>query len=214
VPDVKICGLTNAADARAAVEAGARYVGVVFAGGARALTVAQARVVLDDEGHSVQRVGVIGTQSLDEIGAIAREAALDIVQLHADPDLRAVTEVRDRTRCAVWAVVRIQDDELPRRYDALAEESDAVVLDSYSHVQLGGTGRALQWSLLASSIAGRPRPRRLVLAGGLHPDNVSDAVDALHPDVLDVSSGVEQAIGHKDHELVRAFIRAARGGSR
>lgn len=213
MPEVKICGLTNAADARASAEAGADYLGVIFAGGPRVLTAARAREVLDGGGSSVHRVGVFGTQSPDEIASVATRAGLDIIQLHADPDLRVVSRVRSATGCAVWAVVRVQGGELPSRYDALAAESDAVVLDAYLRDQLGGTGRALAWSLIAESVMRRPRPRRLVLAGGLRPATVTTAIDALHPDVLDVSSGVEQQIGRKDHDRVRAFVQAARGGS-
>jgi phosphoribosylanthranilate isomerase len=161
----------------------------------------------------VRRVGVFGTQSHEEIASIVIRATLDIVQLHADPDVTAVLDARTATGCAVWAVVRVRDGDLPSTYDALAQEADAVVLESYSRGQLGGTGRAIQWSLVAESMLRRPRPRRLVLAGGLKPDNVMTAIDALHPDVLDVSSGVEWAIGRKDHDQVRAFVRAARGGS-
>ena len=212
VPEAKICGLTHPDDALVSAQAGARYVGVVFAGGPRMLDPTRARVVLDGAGARARRVGVIGEQPVQEIEAIARQAQLDILQLHANPDATSVTEVQQRTGREVWAVVRIRDGELPHRYDELVGVAGAVLLDAFSRQELGGTGSALPWSHLARAMTGRPRPRRLVLAGGLRPDNVSMAVEALEPDVLDVSSGVEREIGRKDAAKIRAFVHAARGG--
>ncbi|MDX2183802.1 MAG: phosphoribosylanthranilate isomerase [Gemmatimonadaceae bacterium] len=205
---IKICGLTRELDVVAAVEAGAAYVGMIFAGGPREIGVEQAAAVGRKAVGQAQRVGVFGAQRVEEIARIAEAASLDVIQLHADPTPVDVRAVRVATARPVWGVLRVSGNRLPVGAPALAEAADAVVLDPKVEGQLGGSGQALAWSELSEEVDALRRLTMVVLAGGLRPENVEDAIRALRPDVVDVSSGVESAPGIKDHERVRAFARA------
>jgi phosphoribosylanthranilate isomerase len=206
-PEIKFCGMTREEDVDAGVALGAHYIGVVLAGGPRTVSVERARELMRRVPAGIGRVGVFGHATMDGPmpSELAREIALDVVQLHGDPDLQLVTKVRETFRGAVWAALRARGATLPPLAGDLFRAADAVVLDAYSAISLGGTGIALPWSDLADAVAAVRRPGRLVLAGGLRPDTVSSAVRALRPDVVDVSSGVEAAPGVKDHAKLRAF---------
>jgi phosphoribosylanthranilate isomerase len=206
---IKFCGLRRSEDAARAVALGARYVGVIFAGGPRQVTVDEARRVLEPTRGAVRAVGVFGLSAPEVIARIVNEARLDVVQLSADPDAEMVDAVRQATQVEVWATVRC-GAELPTDTATLFGCADAVLLDARVEGQLGGTGKTLTWSTLAPALraARQKNPGRLVLAGGLTADNVREATSALTPDVVDVSSGVESAPGVKDHERMRAFAAA------
>jgi phosphoribosylanthranilate isomerase len=203
--EIKFCGLTRRDDANHAAALGAAYVGVIFAGGPRVLTPDRARDVLDDIPDSVQRVGVFANQSDDEIERAVDIVDLDVVQLHSEWDPQRVRRLVQRLDREVWPVVRVEGTNLP---DWIAEAfriGDAVLLDAYVAGALGGTGVALPWAQLSARLSSLRDSARLVLAGGLKPENVAIAIAALSPDVVDVSSGVESAPGIKDHDRMRAF---------
>lgn len=198
--------MMRAEDAAFAVTLGARYVGVIFAGGPRRLTADAARLVLRGVPERVGRVGVFGAEPPGEIAACAEQLGLDVVQLHGDPGARTIGEVRRRWSGEIWAVQRIAGAEVPATVAELFDAADAVVADARVDGMAGGTGVALPWHALRDTLAPlRSRRARFVLAGGLRPENVADAIDALEPDVVDVSSGVEASTGIKDHDRMRAF---------
>ena len=206
--EVKFCGLTRPEDARVAVESGASYLGVIFAGGPRLVDAARAREVIGGAPARVKRVGVFGTQSVDEIARVADDAGLDVVQLHADPDAAQVQRVRARTGRMVWGVLRIEGAAVPDRTAELFDTADAVVVDAKVAGALGGTGTRVDWLGVRDALGAVRGGRALVLAGGLDPDVVGNAIAALAPQVVDVSSGVERAPGIKDHARMRAFMAA------
>jgi phosphoribosylanthranilate isomerase len=215
VTEVKFCGLTRAADAEVGGALGAAYLGVVFAGGPRQVDAASARRVLDGAGApaTARRVGVFGAQPSDVIAATAAAAALDVVQLHGASDAALVDALRKQFAGEIWRVVRVDASADPAALRAADDGVDAVLVDALVAGTLGGAGVAVDWDRLASALDRAGRPRRLVLAGGLRPDNVERAIGLVAPDVVDVSSGVEAAPGIKDHALMRAFAEsAARGG--
>jgi phosphoribosylanthranilate isomerase len=212
-PELKFCGLTRGEDAALAAELGARYLGVIFAGGPRALDAPRARDVLDAAAGSAARVGVFGASSPAEVATIAAAARLDVVQLHADPDAEHVRLVRARFGGRVWAVLRTASADLPDTAAELFREADAVVLDARAPGGLGGSGITLDWTALEPVVARLRGRTPLVLAGGLTDANVAAAVRALSPDVVDVSSGVERAPGIKDPARMRAFAAAALAGA-
>ncbi|HEY8175626.1 MAG TPA: phosphoribosylanthranilate isomerase, partial [Gemmatimonadaceae bacterium] len=158
-------------------------------------------------GAGVARVGVFGDASPEQVAVRADRLGLDVVQLHADPDARVIADVRGLWSGQVWAVLRIGGGSaVPMAASDLFDVADAVVLDARVPGKLGGTGVALHWNELRERMETfRTRRARLVLAGGLRPENVASAVDELHPDVVDVSSGVEARVGVKDHGRMRAF---------
>lgn len=205
--EVKICGLTRPEDAELADAAGAEYLGVIFAGGPRHRPVADARATL--AGRRARKVGVFADQAPEQIAGIAAEAGLDVVQLHGVADVERVRAVRAATGLEVWAVLRTRDGVLPGNADELAEEADALVVDALVAGQLGGSGVTVPWLVLGESLDAMERGHRVVLAGGLTPENVEEAIDYVSPMIVDVSSGVESAPGIKDHARIRAFIAAA-----
>ncbi|MDB4880168.1 MAG: trpF [Gemmatimonadetes bacterium] len=206
--EVKICGLTRAVDAEAADAAGAAYLGVIFAGGPRMRSPEDARAIL--AGRRARKVGVFAEQGEADIAAIAAIAMLDVVQLHAASGAERVAAVRAATGLEVWAGVRTADGSLDARADDLAEAADALLVDALVPGQLGGTGVAIPWLTLGESLDAMRVGARVVLAGGLTPENVAEAIEYVAPSVVDVSSGVESAPGIKDPVRIRAFIAAVR----
>ena len=214
-PEIKFCGMTRSQDIVVAGELGAEYVGFIFAGGPRAVTLARARQLKSHLPPGVKCVGVFGSdRELGTPSDIARSLGLDVVQLHGDPDEGVVEDVRRGFGGAIWAALRLDGAALPKRAAALFACADAVVLDSYSPAALGGTGVALPWSQLAAAVDAVRSRARLVLAGGLRAETVGSAMRAIRPDVVDVSSGVELAPGIKDPIKLMAFRDAvwAEGG--
>ncbi len=210
---VKFCGLTRAEDARVAAALGASFVGAVFADGPRQLAPRRARDVLGAAGALPDRVGVFGAATADAIARMAGESAVTIVQMHDDPRAADVRAVRERFGGRVWAAARASGSLLPEWAEELFREADAVLLDSRVSGALGGTGVTLEWRALARSLEDLRGDTPVVLAGGLRPENVAEAIRLLAPDVVDVSSGVETAPGVKDHARMRAFVEAVQGAA-
>jgi phosphoribosylanthranilate isomerase len=206
--EVKICGLTRRIDAEFADAEGASYLGVIFAGGPRQRTPAEARATL--AGRRARKVGVFSTQSPQEIADVAREVGLDVVQLHGASDAERVQSVRATTGLEVWAVLRTADGSLPSEAEAIADAADALLVDALVPSQLGGNGITLPWGILGEALDAMERGHRIVLAGGLTANNVAEAIGYVSPTIVDVSSGVESAPGIKEHARIRDFIAAVR----
>jgi len=211
---IKFCGLTRPEDVAEAEALAADYVGVVFAGGARMQTPESARTLFAGV-RKARRVGVFGGDTPEAIRAVVDQVPLDVVQLHADPtadDVARLVAIRDSATqfCEVWAVLRIEGNAVPSGAEALFRAADAVVLDTRSPRGLGGTGATFPWRAVAAEIAPYRGDRRVIVAGGLTPGNVAEAIRALRPAGVDVSSGVEVAPGVKDRLLMRQFTEAAR----
>ncbi|MBV6520860.1 MAG: N-(5'-phosphoribosyl)anthranilate isomerase [Gemmatimonadaceae bacterium] len=214
-PEIKICGLTLPEDAALAADAGASYLGVVFAESRRRVDAGRARHVLDAATReSVRRVGVFGEANADEILRAADRARLDVLQLHAIANAPGVDYLRSRFDGAIWGVVRVRVERIVRSEYSAWEHADAVLVDAYDPVRLGGTGLRFDWERAADSLSALRDSRPLVLAGGLTAGSVAAAIAALHPDVVDVSSGVESAPGVKDHVRVADFVRAVQEAER
>ncbi|UCC81860.1 MAG: phosphoribosylanthranilate isomerase [Gemmatimonadota bacterium] len=199
---VKICGLTRPLDAEFAARQGADALGVVFAAGPRLLDVASAAEVLAAAPGRVQRVGVFADHALEFIQEAMERCRLDWIQLHGHETAELAAALSAKVIKAV-RVTGAADLERARDYPA-----DAFLLDApAAHGRLGGTGEVFDWS----EAEHLPWPRsRVIVAGGLNPENVGAAVERLRPGGVDVSSGVEAAPGVKDHALTAAFIAAVR----
>jgi len=209
---IKFCGLTRQEDARHAAELGAGFVGLIFAGGPRKLTLDQAARVVDGLPSSVIRVGVFADQTDDEILRTAESLRLGVLQLH--PTAAGVGRV-NRLAAAfageVWPVLRVADGVLPPDADELAAAAGAFLLDAHVPGVMGGAGVTFDWDAVVERVSHLRQGRRLIVAGGLRPHNVGAAVRAFSPDVVDVASGVERSPGIKDHQLMRAFRDASQG---
>lgn len=210
--EVKFCGLTRASDAVEAVRLGAAYAGVIFAGGPRQLDPLRATEVLaPTRGTSTARVGVFGAQGVDEVLAMARVVPLDVLQLSYGESREQRVGLRAAFDGRVWAVKHVTDvRDVESAADWYDDGIDAVVLDAAVPGKLGGTGVALDWGAVAPAVERLRRRGRVVLAGGLRPENIATALRSLPADIVDVSSGVESAPGIKDPERMRAFADAVR----
>jgi phosphoribosylanthranilate isomerase len=201
-PFVKICGITNLADAECAVQAGADALGFIFfQKSPRYIEPKAAAQIASQVAGSVLKVGVFVDENFETMEGIARQCGLDRLQLHGNES----REICVSLRTPVIKAFRVQD------VNSLAPLRDykvpAFLLDSYVAGQLGGTGAKFNWDLAIQAKAfGTP----IILAGGLTSENVGDAVAKVRPYGVDVSSGVERAPGKKDHAKVREFIRRAR----
>ena len=207
--EIKFCGLTRPLDAALVGPHGGNYAGVVLASGPRRLDAARAALVLDAVSPGIKRAAVFGSQTVDEIADLSRRLRLDVAQLHGDSSPTTVRDVRANLRppIAVWAVVRVTNGEDAAR--AIAEldaVADGILLDAAQAGSLGGSGTAFDWSGFPAGA--RPQRSTFIVAGGLTPDNVAHAIRTFHPDVVDVSSGIERTRGIKDPERMRDFARA------
>jgi phosphoribosylanthranilate isomerase len=206
--DIKICGLTRSVDAEYADAAGVGYLGVIFAGGPRERTPDQARDTL--AGRRARKVGVFADQSEDAIARTAETVGLHVIQLHGGADVERVERVRAATGKEVWAVVRTADGMLADDIAHLCDAADALLIDAHVPGKLGGSGVQVPWDRLGESLDALDYHPRILLAGGLTPENVAEAIDLVAPNVVDVSSGVESSPGVKDHARIRAFVAAVR----
>jgi phosphoribosylanthranilate isomerase len=210
---IKICGLREPEHARVAVEAGANWLGFIFAPARRRVSpevarscVAAARAVVGSRG--LVAVGVFVDASAAEINAVADAANLDLVQLHGEEPVEMLSSV---TRPIVKGMRSGNGASLEEvaariaRYEDGRNSPMAYLIDGYSAHGAGGTGVRADWSI-AAQLA---RRYRVLLAGGLDPVNVSEAVRTVQPRGVDVSSGVETG-GRKDAVKISDFVRAAR----
>jgi phosphoribosylanthranilate isomerase len=213
---VKICGLRRSADAIAATRAGADYVGLVLAESIRRVTVEEATEIVQEMWAAcpdapARPVGVFVDAAAEIVSQAAAGIGLAVVQLHGVETPEQCRTLRaDGFR--VWKALRPRTPgQLARLTDRYAGVVDGILVEGYSELAAGGTGTGIPHEWLCgpfSSRAQRGRPR-LILAGGLTPANVADAIRAVGPDVVDVSSGVERSPGEKDAELIRAFVAQA-----
>jgi phosphoribosylanthranilate isomerase len=213
---IKICGNTSLKDAQLAAEAGADAVGFVFAPSPRRVTAAQVADLVPHLPTALEKIGVFVDAPFEEIEATVRAAALTGVQLHFDaaPELHARLRERFGPALRILRVVHF-DTGTAKQAEAMMLDAnvDAVMVDSKTATTVGGTGQAFDWSAASKSLFQNKDVRsrgRLVVAGGLTPDNVGEAVATLRPWGVDVVSGVEASPGQKDADKVRAFIANAR----
>ncbi|MBN2247566.1 MAG: phosphoribosylanthranilate isomerase [Coriobacteriia bacterium] len=198
---IKICGLTRPEDAAAAVAAGADALGVILAPSKRRVTFDQAAAVFAGVPPLVARVGVFVDAHADDVWEAVARLGLTAVQFHGDE----APEMCEAAPVPVIKALRVGpgfDPSVAERYRGVVS---ALLLDTLVAGEKGGTGKAFGWH----DVAGRlPAWAPVLLAGGLGPDNVAEAIGVLRPFAVDVSSGVEQAPGVKDHRLIERFVSA------
>jgi phosphoribosylanthranilate isomerase len=210
---VKICGIARPEWAVAAAEAGADAIGLVFAESPRRVTAAQAARIVGALPPWVAAVGVFVDASAEEILAMAAEAGLAAAQLHGDEPPEIVGRLGRLKAIKAFRVGSGADLEAARAWktksERLGRPADAYLVDArVAGGPKGGTGRTADWGLAARMNLEGFRP--LVLAGGLGPENVAEAVAAVRPWGVDGSTGLESAPGEKSPEKIRAFAEAVR----
>jgi len=220
---VKICGMTTTEDAVAAAEAGADAIGLIFAPSKRQVTAQIARDITQKLPHTIEKVGVFANESALQIEDIAAEVGLTAVQLHGDESPEFARTLfrhggqRSRAQMRVFKTLHVTAGiEGVARGFLMETCVDGFLLDSVVHnvetgeTQRGGTGQVFDWQRANEFLPGLQRETRIVVAGGLSPLNVADAVRLLQPWGVDVCSGVESEPRKKDQQKIRAFITAAR----
>ncbi|MBN1399700.1 MAG: phosphoribosylanthranilate isomerase [Anaerolineae bacterium] len=203
---IKICGLTNLEDARWAARCGADLLGFIFVSGSPRYVAPEAAALLTQtlraEGVRAQLVGVFADESAEKVRAIATACALDLVQLHGHESPAYAARLG-----RPYLLARRVGDTLS--WEDLARYAAwGYLLDTYDAGKLGGTGQTWDWRILGA--ADRKLPARLIIAGGLTPENVAQAVRQVHPWGVDVASGVEARPGIKDPAKVERFIQSVR----
>ena len=203
---VKICGITNLEDALLSAGFGADALGFNFyEKSPRYISPEKARGITDRLPEGVLKVGVFANELLDKIIETAEIARLDAIQLHGDESPEFVSRMRDRTSAEIIKALRVTAEFEPA--ESLAYDADAILLDAFSPDELGGTGDTFDWEIAARVSALNPR---LYLAGGLKPENVYTAIEAVRPYAVDACSGLEIRKGKKDPEKVEMFIQSIR----
>ena len=197
---VKICGLKEKEHVKAAVEAGADAIGFVFAASKREVSIEQARELAKEVPPGVLKIGVFVNPTIQEIETAVREVPLDFVQYHGNETPEFI-QTNSFPSIKALSVRSEEDIDVAKQFN-----TDFYLFDAPGTDYQGGSGLTFNWQLMQ----GHSIPQeKIILAGGLNPANVEDAIKRVKPYMVDVSSGVE-IDGRKDSELIRAFIRAVK----
>jgi phosphoribosylanthranilate isomerase len=203
---VKVCGITRAEDARAAVEAGADLIGFVFAPSPRRVDAQTVARIVETLPPGAERVGVFVNEAAECIREIARIAGLTMIQLHGSEP----PEMDELLDLPVLRALRIPGTEAASAVDAAGRFASPLLLIEPSVPGVwGGTGLSMDWGIARSIVAALPH-KRIFLAGGLDPDNVRQAIAAVRPYGVEASSGLEDSPGRKSPQLIRRFVETVR----
>jgi phosphoribosylanthranilate isomerase len=204
---IKICGTTNLEDAQMCVEAGADALGFIFAESPRKINSRTAAKIIADLPERVEKVGVFVNQPIDDVARTSRESALTAIQLHGDELGDYVAEVVEKTGLKV--LLRVRENPPPTMVHS--GHIHALLFDYADGERTGGTGISWDWKEGSAAFEALGKAGiRSVVAGGLNPENVGEAIRILHPWGVDVVTGVEREPGKKDPKKVKAFIEAVR----
>lgn len=196
---VKICGITRVQDALTAVQCGCDAIGLVFYGGsARNVSREQAAAIVAALPAFVSAVGLFVNAAEGEVHDVLSKVRLDLLQFHGDE----TPEQCRRYGVPYMKAIRVRPGANLLQYAADYSDAKALLLDAYAEGVAGGTGQVFDWSLIPKNL-----PQTVILAGGLNPGNVAEAIRQVRPYAVDVSGGVEAAKGIKDAEKIAAFMR-------
>lgn len=226
---VKICGTTNLADANTALAAGVDALGFIFAESPRRISPADARNIIDKLPAAIEKVGVFVNETPERMHAIITEAGLTAVQLQGEETREVAGQLRRlaahrRGQLRIFKALGVAKgiEGVIREFTATAV--DGVLLDSFAaraaghsgenKTARGGTGKTFDWKRAAAFVPGLAKRTRVIIAGGLNPENVGEAIHLLLPWGVDVCSGVEETPGHKDPAKIREFMLAVRGATK
>lgn len=207
---VKICGMKTRADMEAAASARAAYVGLnFFAKSARSVSIAQAAALASEAPVGLAKVGLVVNPTDADLDAITGSVPLDMIQLHGQESVERVAEIKSRYGLPVMKVIGVAEAADLAPIDLYAQVADQIMIDAKAPKGAklpGGNGVAFDWQLLAGK---KYWQAPWMLAGGLTPENVAEAIRKTGARQVDVASGVETAPAQKDADLMRAFVEAA-----
>ena len=210
---IKICANTNVEDALLAANAGADAVGFVFAESARRVTPERVAAITPALPRQIEKIGVFVDTGLDELVKTVEAAGLTGLQLHSAGDPNVAARLREHFGPG-FRILQVIHYQLGLEEHLKAAKSEAaidgVLVDSRTATLLGGTGQRYDWKAASQSFAQSSAGLRLIVAGGLNPQNIGEAIATLRPWGVDVASGVEAHPGKKDPAKVRAFVENAR----
>ncbi|MEM7009808.1 MAG: phosphoribosylanthranilate isomerase [Thermodesulfobacteriota bacterium] len=200
---VKICGITNLEDAQAAVELGTDALGFIFYKDSKRYVEPQiAGDIISKLPPFITTVGVFVNASVEDISEIQEKTQVSALQLHGDESPEFCSSLQGK----IIKVLRVKDKH---DLDPLAQYPvEAILLDTYSDKEYGGTGSTFDWGVLKDL----KTDKKIILSGGLTPENVSEAISTVRPYAVDVSSGVEASAGKKDHIKLKQFFEAIKNG--
>ena len=203
---VKMCGIRREEDAAYADEVCPDYVGFVFADSPRQVSVEEAVRFRKDMRKEIRCVGVFVNETPEKIAEIAVRVPLDAVQLHGDETEEDIRKLRSLCDKEIWKAARVKSAEDIQKVQMLP--ADRILLDSFSKEAYGGTGRTIRLDILKEAEITKP----YFLAGGLNPENLKGILDEIHPEGIDISSGIETD-GYKDLEKMKKIMEIAGGNN-
>jgi phosphoribosylanthranilate isomerase len=196
---VKICGITRKEDAWAAIDAGADALGFVFyAPSPRAVTTEQAQAIMQTLPPYVSKVGLFVNATSDEVQRVVQATSLDCLQFHGDE----TADDCGKFNLPYYKAIRVKAGVNLIQCELEFASASALLLDTYSEKAVGGTGQTFDWNLIPPGLT-----KPLILAGGLNPENVAQALQKVHPYAVDVSGGVEAQKGMKSPDKIAAFMQ-------
>jgi phosphoribosylanthranilate isomerase len=207
---IKICGTTNLEDAECAIEAGANALGFVFARSPRQVDGEQARQIISELPAEIEKIGVFDGGSAEEIRATAEHAGLTAIQIYCDQDPALGAKLAADLGIPAYLAISAASLGHGLVVKGLETMVRGIVIDSGNAAQRGGTGQRFDWAAARPFIQCCSRIYPVIVAGGLKPENVGEAVRLLQPWGVDVVSGVERSPGRKDPEKLRAFVKTVR----
>jgi phosphoribosylanthranilate isomerase len=210
-----MCGTTNLADAQACVAAGVNAIGFIFAESPREIAPGAAGEISRALPEHIERIGVFVNEPAEKVVQVAHDASLTGVQLHGDESPKYVKQLLRLSGELKLRIIKTIPADFGRNmglgyFDGGEEFVDAIMVDSGSVTMRGGTGQVFDWLRSGDFIMWLEQRTKLIVAGGLNPQNVSAAVSLFHPHGVDVVTGVEASYGKKDPNKIRAFIESVR----
>lgn len=198
---IKICGIKNDQEIALMNKVPVSYVGMIFAKSKRQVTIESAKGLRQGLRDDIKVVGVFQNNDMDFVREAAEEARLDVIQFHGNESNQDIIQMK-ALGYEVWKCLPIEN-ETSLEALSMYEDADGFLLDTYHKGMTGGTGKVFNWDL----VAGLTMPQKLILAGGLNPDNVIEAQKKVKPDILDLSSGLEVNLIKNEEKVNRLFGR-------
>ena len=196
--DVKICGLKTHEEIELVNQFPIISAGFIFAPSKRQVTTGQAKELIHSLRKDIKKVGVFVNSPIEEVLRAVRAYKLDVIQLHGDESVDYIQQIP----CKVWKTIPIKDASSLKQVEIYGKVVDGLLFETHHEGMRGGSGKAFDWSLLAK----RPKlEASLILAGGLSPENIRQAIDVVKPNVIDVNSGLE-VNGYKNYERTKKLF--------
>ena len=197
--DVKICGLKSCEEIAIVNQFPIHYAGFIFASSKRQVNSDQARKYISSLRKDIQKVGVFVNSPIEEVLRVLHECKLDVIQLHGEETVDYIQKIP----CKVWKTISIENADSIKQAEYYKENVDGILFETHHEKMRGGTGKTFDWKLL-QEYGNRSVP--IILAGGLTPENINKAIRIIHPDILDMNSGLE-INGYKSYEKIKKLFK-------